>query len=71
MTRTLIVFAAFLSLAVPTALAAPPAGKGKPENHGLTGLVDEIRIEHAENERGHGETGEPEGSRIGRDPRCS
>jgi len=34
MTRTLIVFAAFLSLAVPTALAAPPAGKGKPDSPG-------------------------------------
>jgi hypothetical protein len=34
MTRTLIVIAAFLSLAVSTALAAPPAGKGKPENPG-------------------------------------
>ena len=34
MTRTLIVIAAFLSLAVPTALAAPPADKGKPDSPG-------------------------------------
>ena len=34
MTRTLIVVAAFLSLAVPTALAVPPAGQGKPESPG-------------------------------------
>ena len=34
MTRTLIVVAAFLSLAVPAALAAPPADKGKPESPG-------------------------------------
>ena len=34
MTRTLIVVAAFLSLAVPTALAAPPADKGKPDSPG-------------------------------------
>ena len=34
MTRTLIVIAAFLTLSVPAALAAPPAGKGKPENPG-------------------------------------
>ena len=31
MTRTLLVVAAFLALAVPAALAAPPADKGKPE----------------------------------------
>jgi hypothetical protein len=31
MARKLLVVAAFLSLAVPPALAAPPAGKGKPE----------------------------------------
>ena len=31
MTRALILIAAFLSLAVPAALAAPPVGKGKPE----------------------------------------
>lgn len=34
MTRTLIVLAAFLALSVPAALAAPPEGKGKPENPG-------------------------------------
>ena len=34
MTRTLIVLAAFLSLSVPAALAAPPEGKGKPESPG-------------------------------------
>jgi hypothetical protein len=34
MTRTLIVVAAFLSLAVPTALAAPLADKGKPDSPG-------------------------------------
>ena len=34
MTRTLIVLAAFLTLAVPAALAAPPEGKGKPESPG-------------------------------------
>ena len=34
MTRTLIVVAAFLALAVPAALAAPPADKGKPESPG-------------------------------------
>lgn len=34
MTRTLIVLAAFLTLAVPAALAAPPVGKGKPDNPG-------------------------------------
>jgi hypothetical protein len=34
MARTLIVLAAFLSLAVPAALAAPPADKGKPESPG-------------------------------------
>jgi hypothetical protein len=34
MTRTLIVLAAFLTLSVPAALAAPPEGKGKPENPG-------------------------------------
>jgi hypothetical protein len=32
--RTFIVIAAFLSLAVPAALAAPPADKGKPESPG-------------------------------------
>jgi hypothetical protein len=31
MSRILIVVAAFLSLAVPAALAAPPADKGKPD----------------------------------------
>jgi hypothetical protein len=31
MARYLIVVAAFLSLAIPAALAAPPADKGKPE----------------------------------------
>jgi hypothetical protein len=34
MSRTLIVVAAFLSLAVPAALAAPPAEKGKPDSPG-------------------------------------
>ena len=34
MSRILIVLAVFLGLAVPTALAAPPADKGKPENPG-------------------------------------
>jgi hypothetical protein len=34
MTRTLLVLAAFLVLAVPTAFAAPPADKGKPESPG-------------------------------------
>ena len=34
MTRTLIVVAAFLSLGVPAALAAPPADRGKPESPG-------------------------------------
>jgi hypothetical protein len=34
MARHLIVIAAFLSLAVPAALAAPPADKGKPESPG-------------------------------------
>jgi hypothetical protein len=34
MARTLIVVAAFLSLAVPADLAAPPAEKGKPESPG-------------------------------------
>ena len=34
MTRALIVVAAFLSLAVPAALAAPPADKGKPDSPG-------------------------------------
>jgi hypothetical protein len=34
MTRTLIIVAAFLALAVPAALAAPPADKGKPESPG-------------------------------------
>jgi hypothetical protein len=34
MSRPLIVIAAFLTLAVPTALAAPPADKGKPESPG-------------------------------------
>jgi hypothetical protein len=34
MTRPLIVIAAFLTLAVPAALAAPPADKGKPESPG-------------------------------------
>jgi hypothetical protein len=34
MTRTLIVIAALLTLSVPVALAAPPAGKGKPESPG-------------------------------------
>jgi hypothetical protein len=32
MSRTLIVIAAFLTLSLPAALAAPPEGKGKPEN---------------------------------------
>jgi hypothetical protein len=31
MSRTLIVIAAFLTLSLPAALAAPPEGKGKPE----------------------------------------
>ena len=34
MTRTLIVLAAFLTLSLPAALAAPPEGKGKPESPG-------------------------------------
>ena len=34
MTRPLIIAAAFLALAVPAALAAPPADKGKPESPG-------------------------------------
>jgi hypothetical protein len=34
MARTIIVIAAFLSLAVPAAFAAPPADKGKPESPG-------------------------------------
>jgi hypothetical protein len=34
MTRTLIVVAAFLALAVPAALAAPPVDQGKPESPG-------------------------------------
>ena len=34
MTRTLIVLASVLALSVPAALAAPPAGKGKPESPG-------------------------------------
>jgi ABC-type microcin C transport system permease subunit YejB len=34
MTRTLILVAAFLALAVPAALAAPPADQGKPESPG-------------------------------------
>jgi hypothetical protein len=34
MTRTLIVIAAFLTLSLPVAFAAPPEGKGKPENPG-------------------------------------
>ena len=34
MTRTLILVAAFLALAVPAALAAPPADRGKPESPG-------------------------------------
>ena len=34
MTRTFIVLAAFLTLSVPAALAAPPEGKGKPESPG-------------------------------------
>jgi hypothetical protein len=33
-TRTLIVIAAFLTLSLPAALAAPPEGKGKPESPG-------------------------------------
>jgi hypothetical protein len=36
MTRALIICAAFLTLAVPAALAAPPAGKGKPESPGTS-----------------------------------
>ena len=34
MTRTLIVVAAFLTFAVPAALAVPPSDKGKPESPG-------------------------------------
>ena len=34
MTRTLILVTAFLALAVPAALAAPPADKGKPDSPG-------------------------------------
>jgi hypothetical protein len=34
MTRILIVIAALLTLSVPTALAVPPAGKGKPQSPG-------------------------------------
>ena len=34
MTRILIVLAAFLTLSLPVALAAPPAGKGKPASPG-------------------------------------
>jgi ribosomal protein S24E len=34
MTRTLVVIAASLALSLPTALAAPPEGKGKPESPG-------------------------------------
>jgi ribosomal protein S24E len=34
MTRTLVIVAAFLTLSLPTALAAPPEGKGKPESPG-------------------------------------
>ena len=34
MTRTLIILAAFLTLSVPAALAAPPEGKGKPDSPG-------------------------------------
>ena len=34
MTRTLIVIAAFLTLSLPAAVAAPPEGKGKPESPG-------------------------------------
>jgi ABC-type microcin C transport system permease subunit YejB len=34
MTKTLVLVAAFLTLAVPAALAAPPADKGKPESPG-------------------------------------
>ena len=34
MTRTLVVLAAFLTLSLPAALAAPPEDKGKPENPG-------------------------------------
>ena len=34
MSRTLIVIAAFLTLAVPAALAVPPADTGKPESPG-------------------------------------
>ncbi len=36
MARTLTVIAAFLCLAVPAALAAPPADKGKPESPGAS-----------------------------------
>jgi hypothetical protein len=39
MTRTLIVVAAFLTLSLPAALAAPPEGKGKPENPGKSALA--------------------------------
>ena len=34
MTKTLVVLAAFLTLSVPTALAVPPDGKGKPDEPG-------------------------------------
>ena len=34
MTRFLLIVAAFFLLSLPAALAAPPAGKGKPENPG-------------------------------------
>jgi hypothetical protein len=34
MIRTLVVIAAFLTLSLPAALAAPPEGKGKPESPG-------------------------------------
>ena len=34
MTRILVVLAAFLTLSLPAALAAPPEGKGKPEKPG-------------------------------------
>ena len=34
MTRYLLIVTALLALSVPAALAAPPAGKGKPENPG-------------------------------------
>jgi len=39
MTRTLIVLAAFLTLSVPAALAAPPEGKGKPESPGKSAVA--------------------------------